>query len=130
MKPPCIRNLDRFKKGCPQKIWDGQEGCPCWIEMAVANRENPLKKEVKKNCIDLWAFDFNWAILGLLEGNQEATERFRNAMVQPDPNDPLNDNKAFPKSDPAMVKLYSLFESMRNEQRIIFEHETKKQIEQ
>ena len=130
MKSPCIRNLEPFKKkGCPRKVWDGESGCPCWIEMAVANRENPRKKEVKKNCIDLWHFDFQWAMLGLLEGNQQATERFRNAMVQPDPNDPFNDNKAFPKPDRAVIQLYNLFNDMRNKQRIIFEHETRKQIE-
>jgi len=27
--PPCIRNLEKFKKvGCPKQQWDGEEGCP------------------------------------------------------------------------------------------------------
>ncbi len=113
MNPPCIRNLDRFKKkGCAEKIWDGKEGCPCWIEMAVANRENPEKKEIKKNCIDLWQFDFFWAMLGLLEGNQKATESFRNGMVQTD-----EDGKDCPKPDPAVVALCSLVQSAQHETR-------------
>ena len=124
MNSPCIRNLERFKKkGCPQKIWDGKEGCPCWIEMPVSNRENPEKKEIKKNCIDLWQFDFQWAMLGLLEGNQQATESFRNGMVQTG-----EDGKDYPKPDPGVIQLYKLFDDMRNEQRIVLEHETRKQL--
>jgi len=125
VKTPCIRNLDPFrKKGCPQKIWSADgEGCPCWIEMDVASRENPQKREIKKDCIDLWQFSFQWAMLGLLEGNQRATESFRNGMVQPG-----EDGKDHPKPDPATVQLYKLFDTMKNEQRIILEHETKKQI--
>ena len=46
--PPCIRNLEKFKKvGCPKKQWDGEEGCPAWIELSVATKENPNKREIK-----------------------------------------------------------------------------------
>lgn len=124
MKMPCIRNLERFKKsGCPQKIWDGKEGCPCWIEMPVANRENPQKKEIRRNCIDLWQFDFQWAILGLLEGNQQAVESFRNGMIQTG-----IDGKDYPKSDPANLTLLNLFKGLMEKQEIIFEHKMKKQL--
>lgn len=79
MKPPCIRNLDKFKKkGCPEKRWDGGDGCPCWIELAVASKGNPQQKEIKKQCIDLWMYEFTWATLGTMEGVQIATEGNRN----------------------------------------------------
>ena len=123
MKPPCIRNLPRFKKGCPQKIWDGEEGCPCWIEMSVAKRENPKEKEIKKDCLDMWHFSFQWAMLGLLEGNQQATESFRNGMVET-----RDDGKDYPKPDIAVIKLFQMFENMQSDQRLIMEHETHKQL--
>lgn len=114
MKSPCIRNLERFKKsGCPQKIWDGQEGCPCWIEMPVANRENPLKKEIKRNCVDLWQFDFQWAMLGLLEGNQQATESFRNGMIET-----REDGKDYPKPDSGILLLLDIFKTLQQNQVI------------
>lgn len=74
--------MKRFeKKGCPQRKWDGQDGCPAWIEMPVATRGNPQHKEVKGQCLDLWLWEFQWAALGLLEGNQQATEESRNMMA-------------------------------------------------
>ena len=79
MKPPCIRGLKRFeKKGCPQRSWDGEGGCPAWIEMPVATRGNPMHKEIKGQCVDNWLWEFQWAALGMLEGNQQATEGNRN----------------------------------------------------
>ena len=79
MNPPCIRGLKRFeKKGCPQKAWDGKEGCPAWIELVVSSRGSPLKKEIKKQCLDLWLWEFQWAGMGQLEGVQKATEGNRN----------------------------------------------------
>jgi len=78
-KPPCIRNIDKFKKtGCPQKSWDGEEGCTAWVELSVATKGNPLQHEVKKQCIDLWSFEFAYAGLGTMEGIQAATEGGRN----------------------------------------------------
>ena len=76
--PPCIRNLKEFKKGCPQRKWDGESGCPAWIEMPVATKGNPQHKEIKGQCIDIWMWEFQWAALGSLEGNQQATEGNRN----------------------------------------------------
>ena len=79
MNPPCIRGLKRFeKRGCPKKKWDGKEGCPAWIELVVSSMGNPLKKEIKKQCLDLWLWEFQWSGLGQLEGVQKATESNRN----------------------------------------------------
>jgi hypothetical protein len=79
--PPCIRNLEKFKDGCPERPWNGRDGCPAWIEMPVATQGNPLQKEVRRQCIDLWNTQFNWAQLGVMEGNQQATEGARNMIA-------------------------------------------------
>lgn len=82
MKKPCIRNLDCFKKtGCPEKPWDGKEGCPAWKELIVSTRANPLEKEVRKQCMDEWLFEFAWAGLGISEGQQRVSEEIRNGLV-------------------------------------------------
>jgi hypothetical protein len=99
-RPPCIKGLEAYKKGCPEKAWDGQEGCPCWKEYIVSMRENPLKKEARKQCIDIWNHEFLWASMGLQEGVQQAVETFRNNMTT---------EEGVPKPDPAMVQLLQLF---------------------
>jgi len=82
MKPPCIKGLKRFeKKGCPQKCWDGKEGCPAWIELPVSTMGNPLKKEIRKQCLDMWLWEFAWASMGQREVVQQATESNRNMMA-------------------------------------------------
>lgn len=79
---PCIRSLPEFKKsGCPQKEWDGKEGCPAWKELILSTKGNPQQKEAKKQCIDLWMFEFTWASLGTMEGVQIATEANRNVTA-------------------------------------------------
>lgn len=129
MRPPCIRNLPRFAEaGCPEKMWDGEEGCPAWIEMATSTRGKPQEKVVEKHCMDFWKWKFQWATLGLLEGNQEAVEKFRNAMCEADPGDPFNDNKARPKASQAAVKLLKFFQKLEERSKIIFEHEARKEI--
>ena len=123
--PPCIRNLEKFRKsGCPEKQWDGEEGCPAWIELSTATRENPNKREIKKQCLDKWLWDFNWAMLGLLEGNQQAVETFRNGMIQK-----TQDGQTVPKPDPAVVSLLSFLNDLKNQQRIIFEAKTQEMID-
>ena len=108
MKKPCIRNLEAFRKtGCPEKSWNGEEGCPCWIEMPVSRKDNPLKKDTKKDCLDLWLWEFQWAMLGLLEGNQQATESFRNGMVEVN-----EEGKARPKPDMAVVELIEILKTL------------------
>ena len=127
-KPPCIRGLFQFKKGCPERTWDGEEGCPCWIEMSVPTRSDPEQHVTKKQCIDKWLFDFQWSTLGLLEGNQGAVESFRNAMCTPDPKDPFNANKATPKPDPAMLHLVKLFESEKQNREAVIAYQVKKSL--
>jgi len=114
-KVPCIRDLKMFRKsGCPQKEWDGIQGCPCWKEMVVSSKENPQKKESKKQCIDLWQFELQWAMLGVMEGNQQAVESFRNGMVYPG-----KDGGIYPKSDPALVALLQMAYESREEKKKI-----------
>ena len=79
---PCIRGLKQFKK-CPGKSWDGKEGCPCWFEAVVSVFESGSKKEViRKQCIDIWQYDFLWWTHARISGVQETTETFRNAMCE------------------------------------------------
>jgi len=123
--PPCVRGLKPFeKRGCPQRSWDGDGGCPCWIEMSVSIRGDPMKKEIKKQCIDRWTWEFQWATLGLLEGNQKAVESFRNGMIETG-----SDNKDRPKPDPAMAALIGVIRDAQNMQKVVLAHEIRKQIE-
>ena len=67
--------------GCPQKEWNGKEGCPAWKELVISSRGNPLNKEIKKQCLDLWEFEFHWASMGQREGLQQAMESNRNMIA-------------------------------------------------
>lgn len=127
-KPVCIRGLKEFKNGCPGRTWNGEEGCQCWIEETVAKQDNPLVTETLGLCLDLWMFKLAWHNNKLTEGNQQAVEKFRNAMCEVDPNDPYNDNKAKPKADNAMIRLVDLLEEEKKARQVIIEHEIKKQI--
>ena len=49
--------------------------------MSVTTQGNPLQKEVSRQCIDLWNIQFNWSQLGVMEGNQQATEGARNMIA-------------------------------------------------
>ena len=117
MKQPCIRGLGVFKKGCPKKEWDGEEGCPAWREMIVSSRDAPLKKENRGQCIDLWDHEFMLVQNGLLEGCQQATESFRNGVV---------DESGTLKPDPAVVQLLRVFNEIKINQQAISNHEGKK----
>lgn len=102
--PPCVRGLEPFRKsGCPGKSWDGEEGCPCWVSMAVSRRTNPLDKIPESKCIDLWQFDFQWAALGVMEGTQAAIETFRNNMTDID-----ETGRGVPKPNPAELALFKI----------------------
>ena len=72
--------------------------------MTIATKGDPLKKEIRKQCIDLWQHDFFLAALGLLEGNQQATESFRNNM---------STANGQPKPDPALLKLVQILETRK-----------------
>jgi hypothetical protein len=124
-RPPCIRNLKCFEEtGCPQCSWDGEEGCTAWMEMPVAAKDNPLKPELRKMCIDMWQFDFAYSILGALEGNQQAMESFRNGMTEVDKAGQLR-----PKADPAIITLLQIVHDQIQKKRIQDEYEQKKALE-
>jgi hypothetical protein len=124
-RPPCIRNLECFKEGCPQQSWNGEDGCSAWIEMTVATKENPLKPEIKKMCIDLWQFDFSVSTLGALEGNQEALETFRNGMVEID----KSTGHTRPKADPGMLVLVQMIHNQIQKLQIEDQYRMKKLLE-
>ncbi len=52
-KRPCIRGLKEFQKsGCPEKHWDGKEGCPAWKEYTIPGGEGK-PPVIMKDCIDM-----------------------------------------------------------------------------
>ena len=57
------------------RSWNGHDGCPAWLEDWVVERG---ERVIKKQCLDLWMKDYMRFSLGLLEGNQIATESNRN----------------------------------------------------
>lgn len=103
--PPCIRGLKKFEKsGCPCRAWDGESGCPAWVELLVTPPNEPLKPKDKiGKCIDHWQIDFWLKSLGLLEGNQQAIESFRNNMTV----------DGSPKPDPAIILLANALSKLR-----------------
>ena len=52
-----------------------------------------------KECIDLWMFRLAWTQCGLLEGNQQATESFRNGMCE------IRDGKVVPKATKVVLEI-------------------------
>lgn len=103
-KPPCIRGLKAFKSGCPERPWDGEEGCPAWVVRAMPRKDNPLLVEPIAMCLDHWMFRLSYDACGLLEGNQQAVESFRNGMTLVDP----DTGKTVPRPDPASVAMFQL----------------------
>jgi hypothetical protein len=123
-RPPCIRNLKCFEEsGCPQREWDGEEGCTAWVEMMVGKKETPNVPEMKKQCIDRWQFDFSVSTLGVLEGNQQAIESFRNGMLNVD-----QEGTVHPKPDPAVLTLIQMVHDQIKKQNIIKDYEERKMI--
>jgi len=83
-KPQCIRGLKKFKAGCPQRGWNGTDGCVAWIEKEKVPQRDGTISDVKE-CLDLWMFRLAWAQVGATEGSQAAVESFRNGMCEPGP---------------------------------------------
>jgi hypothetical protein len=79
-KPPCIRGLPQFKKGCPGRGWDGESGCPAWIEINLPTKGG--ERVDIKECVDLFHARLQLSTNQLLEGNQQAIESFRNNMTE------------------------------------------------
>jgi hypothetical protein len=124
--PPCIKNLERYKKtGCPEKCWDGEDGCTAWIEQTVGSKDNPLKPEVVKKCVDMWNFSLLWSMLGQLEGNKQAIESFRNGMVEID-----DSGKTRPKADPAVVNIVQMIHSQIQKKNIEDQYKAKQLAEE
>jgi hypothetical protein len=124
-RPPCIRNLKCFEEtGCPEREWDGEEGCTAWMEMVVGTKADTGRPKTKRMCIDMWQFDFSFSILGALEGNQQAIESFRNGMVMVDP-----EGQTHPKPDPGVLSLLNMVHQQIHKQQIIHEHEEKKLLD-
>ena len=109
-KIPCIRGLKQFNKGCPQKEWDPMtgEGCPAYKVIQRSVRNEPLKKIIVGQCIDLWQHDFTFDKLGFMESNQQAIESFRNGMLYKEKNGDIN-----PKPNPVDIALFNMI-SNRN----------------
>lgn len=123
---PCIRNLTAFKRGCPEKCWDGKEGCPAWTEMTMPRRDNPQIKETVSDCLDIFMFTIGYETLGLLEGNQRAIESFRNGLVTT-----TMQGEDVPKPDPAMHKLAEILENMKRSYEVSLMRDTqRRQIDQ
>ena len=80
---PCIRGLREYKKGCPERSWNGKDGCPAWIEeQATVIEDGVAQKKMFKNCIDVWNLYIMKGLSRGLEGVQQATETFRNGMCE------------------------------------------------
>lgn len=75
MKHICIRNLPVFKKGCPRNT-----DCPCWTTMEFKAKDGTV--EAKSMCLDLAMLHYTRSLLARMEGNQQATESFRNEVVK------------------------------------------------
>jgi hypothetical protein len=103
MNRPCIRGLKEFKKGCPEKYWDGKSGCPAWKEYTVPQEDG--KPIIIKGCIDCLSEHWLFEAIRLLEGNQKATESFRNGMCETG-----QDGKVRPKPDAGVLSLLGLIQ--------------------
>lgn len=102
---PCGKRI--FKK-CVGQAWDGKHGCPYWQEMLVTIQEGKTKYEVVRGqCIELWMYDLGWWSHNRLSGVQQATESFRNGMLEP--YEPEAGKISFrPKPDAAIMKILSM----------------------
>jgi hypothetical protein len=67
---PCIRNIPKFKKGCPENT-----ACPAWIATLGS-----LHPKVINKCADLVVVDLLWDLNCNTIGVEQATESFRNNM--------------------------------------------------
>lgn len=112
MKRPCIRGLKEFKKGCPEKAWNGSDGCPAWKEYTIPQDDS--KPILIKDCIDCLQEHWQFESLKLLEGNQRATESFRNGMCEQ-----AGDGQVYPKTTKALLQLAGVIDQFRQETRQI-----------
>lgn len=121
-KPPCVRGLTQFKKGCPETCWDREtgEGCPGWTEIPMTTPDEPGKIVMQKKCFEFVVLDYLLAIARNTEATQQAIESFRNNMSSEDGN---------PKPDPAGLALVGLLNKQMENQRLIYDYEVRKMID-
>jgi hypothetical protein len=112
MNRPCIRDLKPFKKGCPEKCWDKVSGCPAWKEYTVPG-EAGKPPVILKDCIDNLSENWQFEALKLLEGNQQATETFRNGMCE------TVGGKVVPKMDRAVLSLVSTIQRRKEDVQLL-----------
>ena len=101
-KQPCIRGIQAFRKGCPMRPWNGEDGCPAWIEMEMQDKSG--NRVLIKECLDLYMARLHYSTNALLEGNQQAVESFRNNMT----------TAKGPKPDPAVLRLLQVVEEINS----------------
>jgi len=65
-------------------------------------------------CLDLYRARLHWHTNALLEGNQQATESFRNNMTEIG-----QDGKGRPKPDPAVMALIGVLDDMQKCRKMI-----------
>ena len=123
-KPPCIRGLKEFKRGCPQEKWNSftGRGCPAWITRTVPTRSNPSEGETISQCLDLWLLTVNWDANKLLEGTNQAIESFRNNMTE------TTEFGDYPKASRGLRYLINFIEEEMKTRQIIYAHETRKKL--
>lgn len=109
---PCIRGLKEFKKGCPEKLWNGSDGCPAWVEEILPDPESPTKKRTVKCCLDVMSVIYQRHMLSLLEGNVVTSEKLRNGLIEEDA-----DGKTAPKTHPQIMSLFLGCQEQINEMK-------------
>lgn len=119
---PCIRNLDCFrKKGCPEKSWNGVEGCPAWKEYSqVIEAGQPPR--ILKDCIDIFSEIWLKEALGISEQVVTSVQSFRNGMVEKGA-----DGNTYPKADIGTLSLVAAIKHRQMQLELSFKD--KDQIE-
>lgn len=112
-KRTCIKGLPDFKNGCPEKHGVYPDGCPAWKEYTVSqdNHNGPV---VIRDCVDVLKERWQFEALKLLEGNQRATESFRNGMCET-----AKDGQVYPKVDRAVLELVLFLQRAKEDQLLI-----------
>ena len=109
-KMPCIRGLAQFKKGCPQRSWNGEDGCPAWIELDMATKGGQDKIEIRE-CLDIYMSRLMFYNNALLESNQQAIQSFRNGMVYKDESGAI-----IPKPNVVDIALLNIITNSKNKE--------------
>lgn len=122
-KPPCIRGLKEYKRGCPQEKWNSVtgKGCPLWITRTAPTLAYP-NGEIISQCLDLWMLTVNWDANKLLEGVNQVIESFRNNMTE------TTEDGNYPKASRGLRYLINYIEEEMKARQIIYAHETRKKL--